>query len=557
MKYESENRGAYMIRKSRKIFFAGIGGILTAFCYVAGYSLDNFDSLNLTDMGFYGKWMGAGLGIALLLYGVWNLADRVRKRERRESRIKEINPKAAYAVSVIFLFLCWLPALLSIFPGAFSYDAYEEWRQVHEGMLTSHHPVLHVLLLGGLTEGFHDLTGSYNVGIAVYSVLQMLLTANVFAVTLVFLKKFSVPLWLRGAALLFYAFSPVIQLFSICATKDVPFTAAQLLFFLYVIYFYTDREKMLSSKRHLAGFACTALLAMIFRNNGLYIVLITLGLMVISVLRSFLTKNGKRNLLRFGCTLAAILAVYGLYTGPFYQILNVTGGGVEEMLSVPLQQMARVYRYDSASLEEEDVALLYTFVPRENLEQYHATVSDFVKKDFNREAFEQNKAGFVKLWIKWGAEHPLTYINSFLINTVDFWYPNAVVDGYRDVYGKSSFFDYQVDKPGTERVLLPGLHGYYEAISHDSDVQKLPFAFLALSPGWYFVMFLVIFLYLLRSRVKSFYVPMMIFVLTMLTVLAGPMALVRYVLIFYYGFPVLLAIFLYGNRFERGESSHG
>lgn len=32
--------------------------------------------------------------------------------------------------------------------------------------------------------------------------------------------------------------------------------------------------------------------------------------------------------------------------------------------------------------------------------------------------------------------------------------------------------------------------------------------------------------------------------LTMATVLLGPMALVRYVLIFFYGFPLIIAIFL-------------
>ena len=45
-------------------------------------------------------------------------------------------------------------------------------------------------------------------------------------------------------------------------------------------------------------------------------------------------------------------------------------------------------------------------------------------------------------------EHPLTYVNSLLINTVDFWYPGAVVDGYRHGDGRSSYFDYKVDEPG-------------------------------------------------------------------------------------------------------------
>ena len=82
------------------------------------------------------------------------------------------------------------------------------------------------------------------------------------------------------------------------------------------------------------------------------------------------------------------------------------------------------------------------------------------------------------LWIRWGMEHPLTYVNSLLINTVDFWYPGAVVDGYRHGDGRSSYFDYKVDEPGKEIGLLPSVHDYYEAISHDSDVQKSKRLFL-------------------------------------------------------------------------------
>ena len=62
-----------------------------------------------------------------------------------------------------------------------------------------------------------------------------------------------------------------------------------------------------------------------------------------------------------------------------YKVLDVAPGGVEEMLSVPLQRMARVHRYDSASLQEEDLEALYRFVGRESLDQYKPTVSDPVK----------------------------------------------------------------------------------------------------------------------------------------------------------------------------------
>ncbi len=109
--------------------------------------------------------------------------------------------------------------------------------------------------------------------------------------------------------------------------------------------------------------------------------------------------------------------------------------------------------------------LLCLVVPEEYLDLYRPTVSDFVKRGFQEEVFLEHKKEFMDLWIRWGMEHPLTYVNSLLINTVDFWYPGAVVDGYRHGDGRSSYFDYKVDEPGKEIGLLPSVHDYYEAIT--------------------------------------------------------------------------------------------
>ena len=188
---------------------------------------------------------------------------------------------------------------------------------------------------------------------------------------------------------------------------------------------------------------------------------------------------------------------------------------------------------------------------RESLEAYKPTVADPVKSGFNREGFEANKKELLGLWIRWGLEHPLTYINSFLIGTVDFWYPGAVMDGYKDPYGRSSYFDYRVAQPGEEIVLLPGLHDFYERLSWDKEAQQKPLAFSVLSPGWYFLVFLVVFMYLWCYKKRGLLVPLLIPLLNMATVLLGPMALVRYVLILFYAFPLLLALFFKSDAFGR------
>lgn len=533
-----------MLKKRRKILFAAAAGMAVSFCYTAGALLEQYESLDLTDGSFYLKWLCFGVAAGAVLYGLWEAADRYGDRIASSPLFTKIRFPLQPWLCAVILFLCWLPVWLSIFPGAFAYDAFDEWEQVRNRMITSHHPVMHVVLLGGLTEGFYALTGSYNAGIGVYTFVQMVLLAFLLTRSLFFLQEFHVPDLFCWIGLVFYAVSPVIQLFAVSATKDVLFSAVQLLFLQELIRISCRSEAFFNSRKRLLSFGITAFFTMTLRNNGFYIVLVTLAAVVVGY---------RRYWKKFLPVLLGIGLAYAGYVGPCYSALHVTGGSVAEMLSVPIQQMARVYQYDYESLEQEDLDLLYQVIPRENLDRYRASVADFVKAGFQQEAFQENSKEFFFLWFKWGREHLLTYINSFLINTVDFWYPNAVVDGYRDAYGRSSYFDYKVSEPGEEVVLLPRLHRYYEAISFDPEIQRLPFVFLVLSPGWYVMITMLLFADLWRRRLYSFFVPGMLLGLSLLTVLLGPVALVRYVLIFYNAFPVLLPLAVYPGWFSKNQ----
>lgn len=530
----------------RKILFLIVTAFAVSFFYAAGQELDCAETMTL-NRRFFIKWLFIFFLQNFLIWLVWSILEkwkhRIKAGRQNVYKICYVWERYGYLISVLFLILCWLPEFLSLFPGAFSYDAYDEWQQVASGNLTAHHPVLHVLALGYLVEWGHSLTGSYNAGIACYSILQMLLLANTFAYTVRFLHRRKLPIMAQLAILLFYGISPVIQMFSTCATKDTLFAASQLLFMLCLLHFCLEREQFFSSKASRIGFILSALGTMILRNNGLYIVLIVLVVFLIL---------GRKRLRQAVLMVTAIAACYMLYVGPFYRTLNVTPGGVEEMLSVPIQQLARVHQYNYDDLTEEDKLLLYQILPREALDNYRSTVSDFVKTDFQREAFKQNKSAFFKLWLKLGIKHPLVYVNSFLVNTVDFWYPFAVIDGYQN--GNADYFDYRVAEPGTYVEILPRVHTIYESLSFDKQAQRKPLIFLLLSPGWYWVVFFVLFAYFWYRKQWWKLTVLCVPLLNMLTVLLGPMALVRYVLILFYGAPLYITMALFTFSVETDGS---
>lgn len=254
------------------------------------------------------------------------------------------------------IFLCWLLVFLAVYPGFFVYDAMEEVNQVVTREFSTHHPLLHVLLLGGVVQAGYKLTGEYNIGIAVYTLCQMLAMAGIFA-------------W---------------------STE-------------------------------------------------------------------WLHKKWKRVLL----TLLSAVVCYATVSTGLTAVLRADRSENQEMLTVPIMQLARVYHYEKDSLSQEDLQCLYRYLPEEALERYTPKVSDMVKVGFDNEAFAGDKAGFVKLWFRLLLKHPSACLNAWLMTSYGFWYPDTVIDVYRGnqvftfQYADSSYFGYEVEQPGHRESKLP------------------------------------------------------------------------------------------------------
>lgn len=155
---------------------------------------------------------------------------------------------------------------------------------------------------------------------------------------------------------------------------------------LFVLRLTGEQERFFAERKAQAGFVLAALGTMILRNNGLYIALVMLA-----VLFFFCRRYWRRYVLLTAVT----LLLYGVYAGPLYATLSVTPGGIEEMLPVPIQQLARVYHYEYDSLDAGELELLYRVLPRENLEAYKPTVADPVKSGFDRVGFAANRREFL------------------------------------------------------------------------------------------------------------------------------------------------------------------
>jgi len=210
---------------------APITGLFPAFfmTFGSGYKADG--SGLLTTGSNYLRLLGWWILFAGLIYLLWGLADRWGRSSA--GKFPSFSVKHYLLLAGIFL-ICWLPLYLACFPGFFTYDAGTSLIQVlyEDVPYSAHSPLIHTLLLGGIMTLVWNLTGSFNAGVCLYCLLQMLACAGVYAYTLSFLDRYCKNRTVRILALVYYAFFPVISLFAFCTTKDMLSTLLMQVFLL-------------------------------------------------------------------------------------------------------------------------------------------------------------------------------------------------------------------------------------------------------------------------------------------------------------------------------------
>ena len=112
------------------------------------------------------------------------------------------------------------------------------------------------------------------------------------------------------------------------------------------------------------------------------------------------------------------------------------GPTLREMMSVPCQQLARVYTYNSESLSSAEKEELFEYIPEEGLAAYAQLplISDSVKGVLNTEKIENDMGEFLSFYLKVGMENPKSYIEAFMLNTLGSWYPNKYYQDWRQAH---------------------------------------------------------------------------------------------------------------------------
>lgn len=530
--------------------------VILSFLFTAamlfGVRLDSVENVNFKDISLWVSLPVLTCLFTVLVRKFWNFLGGMEEKraalmaQNFTVQTPKMKERTANLLTFLFLLLCWLPVLLAVYPGFFVYDAQDEYLQVASRTFSTHHPLVHVLLLGGIICAVHKVTDSYNLGIACYTVFQMILVSGGFTFLLSYLRKKKVSKTLRLISMLYLGLFPVIVMFTLCSAKDALFSTALLILLICLLEMNLDSDRFFASKGWLLLTGASATGMMLLRNNGLYAFVF-----LIPFLAFYQKKYRKRVLVWAALAIAGCLLV----NGGLKMAFHADDSENQEILTVPIQQLARTYKYESEVFSEEDVKTLHEILPEEALVMYNARLSDPVKYRFRNDAFAADKGKYIKLWAKIGLKKPLSYINAWLMTSYGFWYPDTVINVYAGnsvftfTYEDSSYFGYEVELPGVRDSKIPWLDEVYRRLSLEIEQEKVPIVSMLFSPGGLFWLFAFVFSYMLYRKNYHILMPCIMVLAVWLTVILGPTYLPRYVLIFWFGLPLLVALLLEEERF--------
>ncbi len=530
-------RGLLIQTDKRLVRHALFWGMLLAASYVMGARLAAHETI-FGGAGYVLMYLAAAVCLAVPAASC--IAPFLRNRTSSGEAERPLQKKHPLWQAGLFygmvIFLCWLPVFLAYYPSVFAYDAEGQLYQVIAGDYSTHHPLLHTLFLGAFFK-LGGVLGSYSAGMALHSIVQMILLAAAFAFVLSYLYEKGISRWQRMLLLAFYALFPTNSVLSLSTTKDVLFSALVLLYTMLLYYMICDK-KMQVDKRDGAACVILSVLLLLFRNNAVYAFLVSMPL-VYAGYRKWQIGEEKAQSASFGARTYLVLSIaallfFAVCSAGLRTATHAHSGSPREMLSVPLQQMARTRVKEEQRIDPALRKELEKYIPAEWVfAAYDPHLADPVK---NRAVIHDDPAGLIETWVKLGMRHLDVYVDAFLDNCVGCWYLEDI--SHAQIYGigtESGFGYLSTDNrtmpAGCEIIphsYLPGLRSLLEKIVSDNQYQRIPVLRIIFAPAFYWWMLCIYMAVAVYRRKYIMLLPVCFLGAYYLTLLLSPAVLIRY-----------------------------
>ncbi|WP_310196941.1 DUF6020 family protein [Neobacillus niacini] len=302
--------------------------------------------------------------------------------------------------------MIWSIYLIAFFPAILSIDSMQQWDQAHVPYFHDWHPVPHTW--------FIMLSTSVWDSPAAVAAAQSIILSLIFGYCAYCFEKYRVNKIVIYLMLLVTAIIPVTGIYSVNLWKDVLFSAAILLFSMYLVNIIVSNGKWMSSKTNMLFFVLASYGLVFFRHNGFPVFVVTIFLLFIVF---------RLKLLRTYIVSAFIIALYFFIKGPVYNYLDVIPATQNEALAIPTQQIAAVVQ-ESGKLTEEQRDFIDKILPIEIWKKkYNPYIVDPLKFDenYNADFIQDNKKEYFRTWLEISKQNPEIVTRAYLKESSLVW----------------------------------------------------------------------------------------------------------------------------------------
>lgn len=434
------------------------------------------------------------------------------------AKTKRNNSAKFVLIVAAIMLICWLPYIIALAPGSVLEDSYVSIYQMLEAghPTNNHHPIAYTLLVGFFCNLGLKL-GDINIGVFLYSIFQAIVMLFTFSVMLKLLYEKGIETWVLALCVAYFSLFPLFPYYTVIMWKDPIFSCGLLwMSMLFLRVFLGDDVKAFEVKLVLA-----ALVSVLFRNNGMYIVV------GVGVCALFVAGVQKKRII---IALIIALLIFAGFKAFARNSWHTFESEFIENMGVPVQQIAYCIA-NGDKFEEENEKYLDSFLPLEDWAgAYMPCMVDTLKwhHNANYEVIEYNRKGLFKAWLNAVREYPGDCIKAYILQTQGFWR----IDAQNSCgYAEYEQYDCEYGFKTFDFKIMP------------EKISNFLRNFMIYVPTGFFVFSLLLAVVLTVGK-KSVY--LMVFLPALLCfftiMVATPLAFsLRYVLIVAFGFPLFVA----------------
>lgn len=510
----------------RKILVVLLGAAVYALLYALCSQIDESGTCDLAEAGrrFLPAFALAAAALILAFGALLPGAERLLQKQGGAQK------PFCTAGACLLIFCCYVPMFLFEYPGSFVYDTLRQVIQVSTGYYSTFQPLLHTLLIRLCLLAYGPLQ-SIEKCAALYSLLQMLLLAGCFALLCASLSRTCSRRMARLAAA-FFCLYPTHAALASNYTKDVLFSCFFALFLAYSLE-RVCRGRL--SRKHTALHILCGALACLMRNNMIYAMAVWFLLLLVF---------RKRVRALAGCTALSIVLAMGGNAG-LVALTQADGGSRAEMLSVPVQQLARAWNEAGDRFTQEEQAMMDEVFMWEAYRQYEPTISDPVKDLMNKEILNTRMGDFFDLWLSVGKKCPESYLDAFLNLALPSLYPYSeyrVRASYIEIGMLEGAISNAFGQPNmVQPTRFEGVRNWLEEHIFETGMNDVPVLRWLFNTGLIFWL-LLLFLYSLYAGDGWRALVLMLAVLLWGTYLLGPVMQGRYLYPFLCALPLFVGM---------------